>query len=213
VRDYACIFAEDWCFATQEKLDVPSTNVESVGRSVVCPLPSGPDQSHNASAFAYFAGIMSARERCYITTPYFTPDEPTLRALLTAAKSGVDVRILLPAKNDLRIVGAAARSFYRQLVFGGVRIFEYQPSMLHAKTMVVDERFSLVGSANVDMRSFRLNFEIGAILFDREFSVSLSQRFLGELANSREVTTESLNKVGVSRRLVQGMSRLLSPLL
>jgi cardiolipin synthase A/B len=213
VRDFAAIFAEDWKFATDESLLVPERHEDGQGRSVVGPLPSGPDQSHNASAHAFFAGIMTARQQCFVTTPYFVPDEPTIRALITSAKSGVDVRILLPAKNDIRLVGLAARSFYRQLVQGGVRLFEYQPSMLHSKSMVVDGRWGIIGSANVDMRSFRLNFEVGAVIFDPTLAGEMSRRFLADLAFSREITVASVNQAGLGGRLLQGIARLLAPLL
>jgi cardiolipin synthase A/B len=213
VQDFAGVFAEDWKFATDESLPLPDRNGEGPGNAVVCPLPSGPDQSHNASAHAFFAGIMAARQQCFVTTPYFVPDEPTIRALITSAKSGVDVRILLPAKNDVRLVGLAARSFYRQLVLGGVRLFEYQPSMLHSKSMVVDGRWGIIGSANVDMRSFRLNFEVGAVVFDPALAGQMSRRFLADLASSHEITMVSIKQVGLGRRLLRGIARLLAPLL
>jgi len=213
VRDFAVVFAEDWKFATDEVLRLPERQSGGRGQAVVCPLPSGPDQIHNASAHTFFAGIMAARQHCFITTPYFIPDEPTIRALITSAKSGVDVRVLLPARNDLRIVGLAARSFYRQLVHGGVRVFEYQPSMLHSKSMVVDERWGIVGSANVDMRSFRLNFEVGAVFFDPALTQEMSRRFLADLAASREITVGSLRRLGLGGRVLQGIARLLAPLL
>jgi cardiolipin synthase len=213
VRDFAAVFAEDWKFATDASLPLPEGLVSGSGKSIVSPLPSGPDQPFNASAHAFFAGIMSARRRCFVTTPYFVPDEPTIRALITAVKGGVDVRIMLPARTDVRLVAMAARSYYRQLVQAGVRLFEYQPSMLHAKTMVVDERWGIVGSANVDMRSFRLNFEVGAIVFDQELARELSQRFMAELDASQEITDASLSRIGLGSRLVQGSARLLSPLL
>lgn len=213
VRHYAELFTEDWKFATDEAIAIADRSSIEPGSSFVCPLPSGPDQSLNASAHVFFAGIMTARRHCFITTPYFVPDEPTIRALVTAAQSGVDVRILVPSRCDVRVVGAAARSFYRELVRGGVRIFEYQPSMLHAKCMVVDNRWGLVGSANVDMRSFRLNFEIGALVMDESFAELMARRFLDDLDASTEVTRESLLRVGMHHQLVQGTARLLSPIL
>jgi len=213
VRDFAAVFAEDWKFATDETLRLPDGSLDGPGKSIVSPLPSGPDQPLNASAHAFFAGVVSARRQCFVTTPYFVPDEPTIRALITAAKSGVDVRIMLPERTDVRLVSLAARSYYRQLVHAGVRLFEYRPSMLHAKTMVVDERWGIVGSANVDMRSFRLNFEVGAIVFDHELAHELTRRFLEELKMSQEITAASLSRVGLGGRLIQGTARLLSPLL
>jgi cardiolipin synthase A/B len=213
VRDFAVVFAEDWKFATDESLRLPERHGDGQGNSVVCPLPSGPDQAHNASAHAFFAGIMAARQQCFVTTPYFVPDEPTIRALITSAKSGVDVRILLPARNDVRLVGLAARSFYRELVRGGVRLFEYKPSMLHSKSMAVDGQWGIIGSANVDMRSFRLNFEVGAVVFDPALAGEMSRRFLADLESSREISLASIRQVGLGRRLLQGIARLLAPLL
>lgn len=216
VRYFAQVFVEDWLFAVGEPLSLPAASAEPAvvaGSSLVCPLPSGPDQRLNASAHAYFAGIMTARKTCYLTTPYFAPDEATLTALVTAAQSAVDVRILLPARCDVPLVGTAARSFYRDLLRGGVRIFEYRPSMLHAKSMSIDESWGIVGSANVDMRSFRLNFEIGALVRDPGFAADLTLRFLQELEESTEITIEALAREGFAQRFAQAIARLMSPLL
>jgi cardiolipin synthase len=213
VRDFASVFADDWKFATGESLALPEGSGDGAGSSVVCPLPSGPDQRFNASAHAFFAGVASARRSCYVTTPYFIPDEPMLRALVTAASSGVDVRVMVPLRNDAPLVGAAARSYYPELIGGGVRVFEYGPAMLHAKSMVVDGRWGIVGSANVDIRSFRLNFEIGALVLDPVFAGKLTRRFLSDLGRSVEVTPAALRATSLARRLLQGVARLLSPLL
>jgi len=170
VWDLAATFAEDWRFATGESLEPPPPPEPSCPGSIVTVVPSGPDQEYNANALTYFAGIASARRRCWLQSPYFIPDQPTTQALLSAQMRGVDVRVLLPERCDLRLVGAAARTYYRELLRGGVRIFEYQPSMLHGKVMVVDGAWALVGSANVDVRSFRLNFELGALVVDAAFA-------------------------------------------
>lgn len=213
VREFAAVFAGDWQFATGESVELPVVGSCSPGAAAVGALPSGPDQRVNASAHVFFAGIMTAREQCFLTTPYFIPDEPTVRALVTAASSGVDVRVLVPADCDVALVAAAARSYYRELILGGVRIFEYRPSMLHAKTMVVDRHWGVVGSANVDMRSFRLNFEIGALVVDPEFGSALARRFLDELEDSHEITLETLHRLGWAHKVAGGLARLLSPLL
>ncbi|MGH9360340.1 MAG: cardiolipin synthase, partial [Thermoanaerobaculia bacterium] len=183
VADLAQIFAEDWYFATGEELrpSPPPAPPPGAG-SVVAKLPSGPDQDQNASGLVYFSAIASARRRCYVTSPYFIPDAGTSRALVSAALRGVDARVLVPGRSDVALVGPAARSFYPQLVPAGVRVFEYQPRMLHAKTMAVDGAFSVVGSANVDMRSFRLNFEVGALILDSGFARDLEGRFLADLS-------------------------------
>ena len=180
---------------------------------MVALLPSGPDQERNASRLVYFAGIASARERCYLTSPYFIPDEAVTSALVSAAMRGVDVRVLVPERCDVRVAGAAARSYYPALVRSGVRIFEYRRSMLHTKTMVVDGAWSIAGSANVDIRSFGLNFELGALVVDPSFAQGLEGRFLGELEDSTEMTSSDLAARPFLQRLAQKTARLLSPLL
>lgn len=222
VADLAQTFAEDWAFATGETLETAvaiALRAKAPGRaarqdgSVVAVLPSGPDQEHNANAMVYFAGITGATERLYLTSPYFIPDEPTIRALESAALRGVDVRLLVPDRCDVFAVGPAARSYFPALLAAGVRVYAYKRSMLHAKTMVVDGRWGIVGSANVDIRSFRLNFEIGAVIADPAFAARMAVRFLADLEESAEVTAEAVARRGLLRRMQEGTARLLSPLL
>lgn len=214
VGDLARIFAEDWSFATDKQIEPPHPPLPLEGaNSVVAVVPSGPDQDVNANAMVYFSGITIARQRVLLTSPYFVPDEPTLQALISSAMRGVDVKILVPAISDVRLMRLAARSYYRDLLMAGVRIFEYQPSMLHAKTMVVDGRWCIVGSANVDIRSFRLNFEVGALIFDSNFAKELEKRFYLDLAKSHEVTLSNLLRDNYLHKLSMGAVRLLSPLL
>jgi len=208
------VFAEDWSFATEseEILDVPRETPGENG-SLVAVLPSGPDQEANAARLAYFAGITSAVSRCWIASPYFIPDGPTNRALVTAALRGVDVRVLLPEKNDVTLIGPAGRSYYTALVRAGARIFEYRPAMLHSKLMTIDRRWCLIGSANVDVRSFWLNFEISALVFDPSFAAVVDAQFEKDVADSREITLEILAGRGFWEALGEGVARLMSPLL
>lgn len=213
VADLSRIFAEDWSFATGQGLLLPDiAPAAAAGQSVVALVPSGPDQEHNANGFVYFAGIASARKKVYLTSPYFIPDQPLIRALVTAAMRGVDVRLIVPEKPDVVIVGSAAKTYYEALVRGGVRIFEYK-AMLHAKTMVVDEVWAIVGSANADIRSFRLNFELGALVVDPAFATGLEKRFQQDLKASREVTLTMIKHRSFATRLRNHIARLLSPLL
>lgn len=214
VGDLAQTFAEDWSFSTGDTLEPMPHPIPIEGASsIISIVPSGPDQEHNANGMVYFAGIAFARERVYLTSPYFIPDEPTVRALISAAMRGVDVRVLVPARSDVRLVGPAARSYFPVLVRGGVRVFEYQPSMLHAKTMVVDGTWGIVGSANVDIRSFMLNFELGTLVFDPAFAALLEKRFITDLENSAKVTARDMEQRSFMRKLKDGAIRLLSPLL
>ncbi len=213
VFDLATIFAEDWTFASGERLVPSSIPLPRPAGSIVAVLPSGPDQAANANAHTYFAALSGAAERCWITTPYFVPDEPTVRALANAAYRGVDVRLLVPAESDVPIARAAGRFFYAPLLRSGVRVFEYQPGFLHAKTVVVDGSWALVGSANLDFRSFSLNFELGALVFDQPFAALLEERFARDLAESREVTRGEVERRGFPDRARLGLARLLAPLL
>ena len=183
------------------------------GGEVVAIVPSGPDQEHNASGMVYFAGVATARRRVWLTSAYFVPDHAMVAALISAALRGVDVRVLVPARSDVAIVDAAARSNFLVLLRGGVRVFQYQPSVLHAKTMVVDGAWGMVGSANVDIRSFRLNFEVGALVAGRAFAERMEARFRHDLELSREVLARELEERTFLERLRDGGARLLSPLL
>ncbi len=213
VFDLATVFAEDWTFASGKRLVPSSIPLPSRGGSVVAVLPSGPDQAANANAHTYFAALTGAHERCWLTTPYFVPDEPTMRALCNAAYRGIDVRVLIPAESDVPVARAAGSFFYGTLLRSGVRIFEYLPGVLHAKTVVVDGSWALVGSANLDFRSFSLNFELGALVFDRAFAALLEERFTGDLARSREVTLAEVGQRSFVDRARVGLARLLAPLL
>lgn len=213
VQDLAAIFAEDWCFAAEERLELPPVAACSQSGSVVAALPSGPDQVHNATGLVYFSSIALATGRCFVTSPYFIPDEPTLEALCAAALRGVDVRVLVPRVNDVPLLSLAMRSNYPRLVGAGVRVFEYGPRMLHAKTLVVDGSWGLIGSANLDMRSFRLNFEASVLVHDVEFARVLERQFQADLEQSVEITAGSVARRSLVAMVGEGAAQLLSPLL
>lgn len=135
----------------------------------------------------YAMRTATARQRVWLSTPYFVPDNRTQRALRSAAQRGVDVRVLVPRKTDVRIVQWAARAAYAGLLDAGVKIYKYQPRMLHAKTLVVDGQWGSVGTANVDYRSFFLNYELVLTARDPQFVAELEAQFLGDLAQSEAV--------------------------
>ncbi|MSR47524.1 MAG: cardiolipin synthase [Planctomycetes bacterium] len=216
VGSMAQVFREDWAFSGGGALPRLHTPVAAASPgSLVAIVPSGPDQEHNASAFVHFAAIASARKRVWLSSGYFIPDESTMSALVSAALRRVDVRVLLPAlsNSDVKLAALAARWYYGKLLRGGVRIFEYEPSMLHGKTLVADGQIAVVGSANVDLRSYRLNFEVGALVNDAKFASVLERRFVGDVARAVEVTLEMLARQGRWRRTRCTIARLLSPLL
>lgn len=178
-------------------------------------VPSGPDAPvADAIATQITAAISCACTRAWIVTPYFVPDEPLLGALRTAALRGVDVRVIVPApaNNDSRLVALAAASYYDDLLEAGGRIFEYGAGMLHAKYAVFDE-VGLVGSANMDVRSFHLNYEVVALFYDAGVTATIISRFSEDLTDSREVTAEQRDQLGWTARVLEGMARVVSPLL
>jgi cardiolipin synthase len=161
----------------------------------------------------YFTAITQAVRRVWLTTPYLVPDDMLLTALVTASLRGVDVRLLVPRRSDSRLVDLAARSYYPELLAGKVRVFEYQPRFIHAKTFVIDDDISLVGTANLDVRSFRLNFEVAALMFGRPVNQTLAAAFETDLADAKEITPEHLAAYSFVQRFAQAFARLFSPLL
>ncbi len=217
VEELAAVFVEDWYFATRkdvlEETSLGAAPPSEPGQSVLQIVQSGPDETIEAIQRLYFAAIASARQRVWITTPYFVPDRAVLMALETAAMRGVDVRVLVPAHSNWWITNDAGRSFYDELLGSGVSIYEYQPGMLHTKAMVVDGVFATVGSANLDVRSFRLNFELVAVLYDPAIVAELEAIFREDQAQARRLELEAWRRRPFSARVREGIGRLLTPLL
>ncbi len=178
-------------------------------------IPSGPDLPvAGAIAGQFSAAIAAADERAFIATPYFVPDEPLMLILRTAALRGVDVRILVPSpeRNDSRLVAYASRSYYDELLLAGCRIFEYQPGMLHAKYLIADD-VCAVGSANMDVRSFHINYEITAMFYDAQVTQDLTDVYEADLLQATEVSLDDRAAPSILERLRENSARVLSPLL
>lgn len=214
-------FLEDWYYTTEAIPALspayfpvaPAAAPDPEATDAVQVVSSGPDTDVFAIHKTYFAAIGSARSRCWITTPYFIPDESIAMALCAAALQRVDVRVIVPRKGDSRVVDLAARSYFDALLRCGVRIYEYEPRFIHAKTMVVDDELAIVATANLDNRSFRLNFELAAVVYGRALATRLASAFIEDLADTHEVTLSELAVQGFWPRLGQASARLLSPLL
>lgn len=210
------LFLEDWYYAAESTCPVDTTIFPPpVGspEHIVQVLGSGPDSGAFAIHKAYFTAINQATRRVWLTTPYFVPDEALLTAIMTAALRRLDVRIIVPSRGDSRTVDLAARSYFPELIEAGVRVYEYMPRFIHAKTAVFDEDVAIVGTANLDNRSFRLNFEVVAVTFDGQVNRQLADAFAADLEHCHELTLGDWEKVGFWRRLGQASARLLSPLL
>lgn len=157
--------------------------------------------------------ISIATETVYLQTPYFIPDESVLDALRIAALSGTDVRIMMPDRPDHPFVYWAGMSYVKQLLDSGVKAYTYDNGFLHAKTIVIDEIAASVGSANWDVRSFRLNFETNAVMYHPEVAKTLKERFLCDLEVCSPITHGRLGSLPWSRRVLMSVGRLFSPML
>jgi cardiolipin synthase A/B len=174
---------------------------------------SGPDAHPQSIHAVYFTAIATARDRVWISTPYFVPDESMQEALIAAALRGVDVRVLLPGTSDHPVVDAAARSYFPELLSAGVKIHGYGPPALHAKTLVVDRDAAIVGTANLDNRSLRLNFEVLTVCYGHAHTDELARMFERDLTHATPITAETLSGRSIGARLFEGGARLLSPML
>ncbi len=208
-------FFRDWLYASGKKVEGPSNYLRGApGKSsmMMQQVSSGPDTRQQWTKQAYVKMIMMAKESCYIQSPYFLPDSSVMDALRIAAESGVDVRIMIPNKPDHPFVFWASQSFCADLLPAGVRSFRYDNGFIHAKTVVVDGKVGSVGSANMDMRSFRLNFETNVVVYDEGFGGEMKEAFLRDLSHSTEITAEEYAKRGFVVRLKEPFSRLFFPL-
>ena len=216
VRGLQMVFSEGWHYAAGATLEAKAyfpvgETMEDV--DLVQILASGPDENHNAVEKLYLSAIMAASQRVYLSSAYFVPGRLMLNALSTAVLRGADVRVMVPAKSDVKMVAAASRSFYPELLSLGVRLYEYQPAMLHAKTLVVDDLLALAGTANADRRSFELNFEVGVANYEDAACEEFVEIFNKHLESAVEITAESVAEYGFGSRLFQNFARLLSPML
>ena len=176
-------------------------------------IGAGPTVSFDSMPSCFAELMHSARQELVVTTPYFVPNDQVLFALTSAARRGVDVVLALPKRNDSIVVAGTSRSYYQDLVGAGVRLFEYRSGLLHAKTIVVDRKVGLIGSANLDRRSFELNFENNILFADEDFAAVLRARQEDYLADSDPVTQSVVDSFGIAGRLWQNSLAMMSPIL
>jgi len=176
-------------------------------------VAGGPIYPMSNIMLTYFRIFTLAKERLYITNPYFIPNDSILDALKQAAISGVDVRLMMPEKSDSAVVGAASKFYYTELLQAGVKIFLYKKGFVHAKTVVSDTRVSVIGTANMDIRSFDLNFEIMSVNYGKEFAKKLEDVFLTDLLECDEIIIEEWMKQGIIKKLGYAIARLVSSFL
>lgn len=215
VADLQRVFLEDWYFVTGELLDfgryfpVP----EPAGAALARAIADGPDKELRKLHWIIMGALSCARRKVRIMTPYFIPDRPLVSALVTCALRGVEVTLVLPARNNLPYVHWATGAYLWELLQQGIRVFYQPPPFVHTKLFLVDGTWSLIGSANLDPRSLRLNFEFDIEVYDREFADMLGGRFERVLALSREVTLAEMDGRPLPVKLRDGAAKLFSPYL
>ena len=210
-------FLIDWNQATEEhpvaydKRYFPCTDTfKGAAMQIVA---SGPDESVDQIKNGFLKMIAQARKSIYIQTPYLVPDLAILDAIRTASLSGIDVRIMIPSKADHLFIHSASLSFAKNLLDAGAKIHAYENGFLHAKTLVVDGKIFSAGSANMDVRSFSLNFEANAFIYDTETAEEMIRIFFSDVTLSKEVTLEYFNDLSLFKRFKMQIARLLAPIL
>ena len=204
----------DWYWATRELLKLNLTPLKAEGHDVKAMiLPSAPSQRHETAGLFFVTALNSARKRVWLSAPYFVPDEAVLKALELAALRGVDVRIITTGKGDSLPVFLAAFHYIDQLRDLGIKFYAYKPGFLHEKVMLIDDEISTVGTANFDNRSFRLNFEVTAIIVDKDFAKEMQAMFERDFAHAEPIDPDELQKKPFWWRLGVNLSRLAAPVL
>jgi cardiolipin synthase len=210
--DLEKLFRSNW---REEKGEVPPAwrqdpaPVEAGGEAEVMIVNGGPHHNRSMIRSAFRLAIAGASDSVRIINPYFVPGPRVVRSLLRAAARGVEVQLLLPSKSDVPVVRLVSRSYYAPLLNSGIKIFELEGSVLHAKVMLIDDAWTVLGSANLDPRSFHRNYEVNAIVNSRDFGIKVKEMFERDLAGSRMIISEEHERRGFLTRL---MERLFAPL-
>jgi len=207
-------FLEDYHWATNELPDVTWTATASTRENIpVLVVPSGPADEYETAMLMFVHIINSARHRIWLSSPYFVPDESVMSALTLARLRGVDVRIIIPEMPDNKLMYFAAYNYFDELSECGIEFYRYQDGFIHEKVMLVDDSLSVIGTANFDNRSFRLNFEITSLIGDEKFASQMEQMFNDGFANSRKMQTDDYTSKPFWFKVAVRVCRLMSPVL
>jgi cardiolipin synthase len=206
------VFLEDWFWASNEVPDLQWETEAEPADQVAAIIPTGPADPLDSWLLVVAEAANSARDKLWITSPYFVPDDGVITALQAAAIRGVDVRILLPERPDHLLVWLSAFSYFEQAIPFGVKLFWYSRGFLHEKVMLIDERLAAVGTANLDNRSFRLNFEITGFSTDSGFVREVRDMLVRDFEDSREALVEDFTRKSFIFRAACRAARLLAPI-
>lgn len=209
------LFASDWMAQVDENIDglLQQPLLESENGITAQVIGTGPTVRNSSMPEVFETLMYAARDELVITTPYFVPDEAMQTALCTTARRGVSTSIIFPAKNDSWIVGAASRSYYEELLDAGVQIYEYEGGLLHTKSLTLDGEVTLIGSANMDRRSFELNYENNILFYDPSLTAEMRQRQEVYLGQSHQVTVDMVAQWPLHERLWNNAIAMLGPVL
>ncbi|WML38798.1 cardiolipin synthase [Neobacillus sp. OS1-2] len=216
VRTLQLIFLQDWYYMTNHSFltaEYLSPQIDQKSHGGVQLIAGGPDNEWSVIKNIFFSMIASAKKSVWIASPYFIPDEDIFSALKVAALSGVDVRLLVPNRPDKRIVFHASRSYFPELLEAGVKVFEYERGFMHSKIVIVDDELASIGTSNMDMRSFHLNFEVNAFLFRTKSTQKLVEEYRNDLEYTKQLELKTFQERHIGFRLLESTARLLSPLL
>ena len=209
-------FAVDWSFMGQPLLEeTTDTNIPDAPgfTSGIQMLTSGPTSHWSNIAMMFHKAIAGAKQCVYIQTPYFLPTESLLRTLQTVALSKVDVRLMIPARSDSSILTYASFSYIQECLRSGIKVYLYEPSMMHAKTVIVDDEFVSVGSTNFDFRSFEYNFESNVFIYSHAVNSRMREIFLEDQKKCMRVSSNQWRKRPATQKIKESLVRLLSPVL
>ena len=212
VKPIQVTFVEDYNWAVGEVLDL-HWHVAARGSQKMLVVPSGPADDRDTASLMFVHIINCARKRIWITSPYFVPDEPVMAALLLAGLRGVDVRILIPDKPDHLLVYLAAYSYFDEAGSTGVKFYRYTKGFLHQKVVLLDDQVAAIGTANLDNRSFRLNFEITNLVVDEDFAAQVEAMLEKDFACSAVMAENAYEQKSFFFKVAVRLARLLSPLL
>jgi cardiolipin synthase len=211
------LFICDWNFCAGKKLPIENeffcSDKSKHGKAIVQIAASGPDSDTPTIMFSLMEAIGMAREEVLITSPYFIPGDSILNSICVAAMSGVKVKLLVPNVSDSALVNAAARSYYSEILDAGAEIYLYKKGFVHAKTMVADGQLAIIGTANMDHRSFELNFEVNSMIYDTKVAQQLRDAFYEDIKDAAKIDAKAWGKRTLFKQLPEKLCRLLSPLL
>ena len=216
VAEMQVAFLSDWRFSSNELLASPRyfPSCGAKGDTLVQVLASGPMDEWHVAMQGFVQLLAQARDYVYVQSPYFVPTAEVMLALKNAALSGVDVRVMIPRRGDGGpLVPLASKSYLAEVLAAGVKVYFYEKGFLHAKTIVADDVFASVGSTNVDVRSYHLDFEIDAYMYDTTMAAQLKEAFLGDMADATLVTPEAWAQRPRFEKFKESLARLFSPLL